>query len=486
MVSLAPPLEARPTARESAWARTGAPWIAGLVAFAVIAFAPQVLNDGDTWWHLATGEWILSNGQAPHSDVFSYTFAGKPWHTHEWLSEVLMALAFHAAGWGGVLTLYALAAGTAVVLVTRRLARNLEPLHLALALALLFACAAPSLLARPHLLALPLLVLWTDQLLVARAADRAPPLALALVMIPWANLHGGHLLGLALIAPFALEAVLAAGERRWAVLRDWGLFGVASLACALVNPFGVLGLTYPIQVMAMRGLPAIGEWRAADFGRPGPLELVLLATLFALLSRGVRLAPVRLLVLLGLLHMTLQHVRHQFELAFLGALLLADALAQASQSAPAPDRGESAPPARAAWACVAAAALIVLRIAIPAPRGDALASPVTALTHVPPALAAQPVFNSYSFGGYLIWRGVRPFIDGRGDMYGDAFLAEHVRAERGDRATLDAVLSKWKVRWTLLLPGDGAVEVLDHEPGWRRLYADRYAVVHVRTDVPGP
>jgi hypothetical protein len=90
------------------------------------------------------------------------------------------------------------------------------------------------------------------------------------------------------------------------------------------------------------------------------------------------------------------------------------------------------------------------------------------------------VFNSYSFGGYLIARGVRPFIDGRGDMYGDDFLAQHVRAERGDRATLEAVLANWKVRWTLLLPGDGAVEVMDHEPGWRRLYADSHAVVHVR------
>ena len=81
---------------------------------------------------------------------------------------------------------------------------------------------------------------------------------------------------------------------------------------------------------------------------------------------------------------------------------------------------------------------------------------------------------------FLIWRGVRPFIDGRTDMYGDDFTNAYLRAERPDVPALEGLLDRWKVDWTLLNPQDPVAGVLDREPGWRRLYADRYAVVHVR------
>ena len=74
------------------------PLAAALVMACVFLFLPQVLNDGDTWWHMATGEWILAHGRVPDRDVFSYTQAGRPWVAHEWLSEALMALAARAAG----------------------------------------------------------------------------------------------------------------------------------------------------------------------------------------------------------------------------------------------------------------------------------------------------------------------------------------------------------------------------------------------------
>ena len=101
---------------------------------------------------------------------------------------------------------------------------------------------------------------------------------------------------------------------------------------------------------------------------------------------------------------------------------------------------------------------------------------------MPGRLRNQPVFNDYGFGGYLISQGVRPFIDGRTDMYGDAFTNAYFRAEQPDVGTLDALLTRWKVAWSILPPNDPVVAVMDRRPGWRRLYADRYAVVHVRED----
>ncbi len=72
--------------------------------------AASVLNDGDTYWHVATGHWILAHRPVPPTDPFSFTALGHPWVTHEWLSQVLMALAYAAAGWTGVSLIIAMAA----------------------------------------------------------------------------------------------------------------------------------------------------------------------------------------------------------------------------------------------------------------------------------------------------------------------------------------------------------------------------------------
>ena len=85
--------------------------MAAIVLLAVAAFSPRVFIDGDTNWHVAAGRWILAHHTVPTTDPFSFTFAGKPWIAHEWGSEVLMALAYFAAGWSGVVLLIGLSAG---------------------------------------------------------------------------------------------------------------------------------------------------------------------------------------------------------------------------------------------------------------------------------------------------------------------------------------------------------------------------------------
>ena len=470
--------------RSIAPARALAPFAAALVMGALVLFAPQLFKDGDSWWHLATGEWILQHGRVPHADVFSYTRPGAPWVAHEWLSEVLMALAWRAAGWSGVAVLFALAVAAAAWLLVRRLSLAIGGVTLLVVSVLAFACMGGSLLARPQLLVLPVLVLWTCELLAAREQDRAPRLVAALLMTLWANLHGSYVFGVLLAGAFGLEALVAHRLRPWPVLLRWGGFGLASLAAALVTPHGLAGLAYPFQVMTMSALPTIVEWRAADFSSPTAFEIALLVTLFVCLGRGVRIPAVRLLLLLGLLHMSLQHVRHQLVLAIVAPLILAEPLAEAlGQPAAEPKRPRQSP-ALLALAGIAAAVLLAVRIALPVVRTDGINTPVTALAQVSPALRSQPVFNGYGFGGYLIFNGVKPFIDGRADMYGDAFTVAYDRAGSSAAGPLQRLLQRYQVAWTILPPADPAVGLLDADAGWRRLHADRYAVVHVRATAP--
>ena len=84
-----------------------------------------------------------------------------------------------------------------------------------------------------------------------------------------------------------------------------------------------------------------------------------------------------------------------------------------------------------------------------------------ALAAVPPELRAEPVLNKYRFGGYLIWSHVRPFMDGRADMYGDAMLGLYRKLAAGDPATVEETLARYRIAWTIFAPDAGIVATLD-------------------------
>ena len=62
--------------------------VAVLLIPAVLGSSQTIFNDGDVSWHIATGQWILDHRAIPHTDPFSFTWAGKPWVPIEWLAEV--------------------------------------------------------------------------------------------------------------------------------------------------------------------------------------------------------------------------------------------------------------------------------------------------------------------------------------------------------------------------------------------------------------
>jgi len=466
--------------------RSVTPWVAALLV-ALAACSAKVLSDADTWWHVAAGRLMIARRAVLHADPFSYTAAGAPWHTHEWLAQVLLGGAFNLAGWGGVILLTAAAAGLAAWLLARELSRWVDGLPYVCLLGLGLALGGGSLLERPHLLALPILIAWSAELIRARAEDRAPRWIVLPLMALWANLHGSFMFGLALVGPFALEALLAAAPsaRREVVLR-WGRFGVAAGLAAMLTPDGVQTLLFPFQLLGMTSLAHIGEWAPADFSTLGVLEIALLVSVLVFVTRPVRLSLVRGGVLLLLTHLSLSHVRYEQMLGVVGALLLARPIALAfGQGAAVLPSG--AQPARS-WAVAGVAAALALglaagRLASPVVRVDGPAAPISAVAATPPAVRRTHVLNDYSFGGYLIAQGLQPFVDSRADLYGDSFLQGYQRIAQADRGVLAKVLAERRIGWLLLRPGSPLAQAMGATPGWHRTYADRWAVVYVRAPV---
>jgi hypothetical protein len=447
--------------------------IAFLAGFAVAAFAPQIFHDGDTWWHLAAGDWMLTHRVVPTRDIFTFTFAGQPWNAQEWLSEILMALAFRVAGWSGLHILFGVAFGATAAIVMGCLRRRMDTVPALLTGVLGLICVAGSLLARPHILALPLLALWTASLVEARAAGRTPPWWLAGVMLLWANLHGSFAFGLALAAALGFEASLQSADRKKNILH-WGTFLIASIVAAMLTPRGLDGLLFPFKLLMMPGIAGIGEWAPSDLTHPSPFLLALLAMIAVLIVGKPRLPAIRALLALGLVYLALAHMRHQMLFGVAAPLLAAPSLGAAW-----PTKSQTDNPWLVPGAVLALALLLIVRVALPATRMEDRVSPMAALAHVPPGLRSRPVLNAYDYGGYLIFQGVKVFIDGRTDMYSTGFLKNYDQLAKGGSA-LTSTLAHDHIAWTIFPTGSKTARALDHMPGWHRLYGDANATVHVR------
>ena len=78
----------------------------------------------------------------------------------------------------------------------------------------------------------------------------------------------------------------------------------------------------------------------------------------------------------------------------------------------------------------------------------------------------------------------RPFIDARVELYGDGMLSLYDKLRSGDREAVEDALKRYGIALTIFAPDNRIVAALDREPGWRRLYADATAVIHVRDGAP--
>lgn len=464
--------------------------LAGCLVFALVLFLPPILNDGDTLWQIRTGIWILTHHAIPAIDPFSFTAGIRPWFAHEWLAETLLGLAFLAGGMQGVMVLAAAAAGLTAAILLHHLRRFLPGIYAATALIFALSAAAPSMLARPHLLAWPCLALWCGGLVTARANRVAPSFALLPVMLLWVNLHGTFMVGLLLPGALMVEALFDPGANRRRVFIAWAGFIAAAWAVALLNPDFLGGVLFPFHMLGMRSLARIGEWMPTDFGRTQPLEIIILGGLALGFSGKVRLPPVRLLLLLGLVHAALAHGRNQQLLGLVGALILAEPLGRCLALGDVTTR-DTATPAEATGArpriLVASAAAIALvalgvRMVLPLSPDRTGAAFAAALDRLPPLLRTQPVLNDYIYGGELIFAGVRPFVDSRADLYGDAFLERYRKIVSPNRAELDRTLSQYGIAWTMFPADAPIVEILDQEPGWRRLEDAGGIVIQARDD----
>ena len=238
----------------------------------LFAMAVRETLDPDMWWHLRTGQAILSDG-IPKQDIFSFTVPENEWIAHEWLSEVVMWLGYRVAGLSGLMLFFAgIVAGTFWLVYLRCAGRP----YLAAVVVLLAALAtAPVWGARPQLFNM----LFTAAFVYLVEGYKAGQLSRrALWLLPvltlfWANLHSGYLLGIALLLTYvageSLGRLLSSRDKGavdWSPVGWLFLMTLIAFLVAAINPNGPTLWTYPFFTLGSHAMQSyIQEWQSPNF-----------------------------------------------------------------------------------------------------------------------------------------------------------------------------------------------------------------------------
>lgn len=486
-----------------------------VLLFSLMNGTRTLLADGDTGWHIRTGEWILENGRVPTSDLFSFTKAGQPWYAWEWLWDVVFAWLHRHGGMAAVLLASIFVICLTFALLHRVVRSQCGNDFIAFATTLL-AVAGSSLhfIARPHVFTLLFIVILYWILERARTAGPGFLLAVPLLMVLWVNTHAGFIAGILIVAAYAcgeLTAFLVApgGEEKGPALRRSWRYFLAAAACvlaALANPYGyhLLAhiwsfLTNPFQ------LRNIVEYQAVDFRTPAGrcFEVMLILGAIAAFVRMRRREFTYSILFVVWAHLALTSQRHIpiFMIVMAPSVALAlHEMVSAVGSAPVAgwmrraaatfDRyaGEFASNDRIErFHVVSVAALVLVFWVIRLPGApakfraeyDRQTYPEGALAAVAQLGPSARVFTNDLWGGYLIYRlypKVRVFIDGRIDFFG----AQH------GQAVLDALAGKgtWQETFqrygvnAALIPTDVPLAaILKQSRRWEPVYGDGTVVV---------
>lgn len=483
--------------RELSFARSFAtfPFAIGLmVAAGVFITIRDLLPDPDIFWHLRNAQYVASHLQLVSSDMYSFTVAGSPWVSHEWLSELLYYGAYCAFGWQGVLALYS-GLMIAIILTVYWLAlcEGADPLVAAVAVALgkllLGVGAGPRM---QHFGLLCFLAIFA--ILQKYRRDRTAPLwALPILFCLWINLHGGWLSGAAVCVLLVLSGLVRHNignleASPWTAndLKKLLFTGVACMASLFVHPMGYRAVLYPFQVVFRMPLQQqyVIEWQPVVFGGQfGPYVMLALAAVFLVAILGKNRWRIdEALLILFVFYFGLSHQRLMVLAGILLPLILARHVGAMSSYRP----GEERRKLNLTVSCLAVLAIVVTFPSQHRLQRDVDTEyPAGAVAYIRSHHLSGRMFNSYTWGGYLEWTlpEVKTFIDGRGDVFEfHGVLKDYVDTIHLVRSK--EVLDQYQISFVLIDREAQLAYLLNHTDGWQRTYQDGQGTIFERAPHP--
>jgi hypothetical protein len=499
-------------ATQSPWARWAVPSVVDQIFVAllyVLVCTPhtvRLLSDAGTGWHIRNGQHILLTHTIPRTDYFSSTMTGRPWFAWEWLYDVIAGELDRVAGLNGVTWLTAVIILVVFCWVFHELIARGTHVVVAPILTLLAAVASMiHYLARPHVLS------WLFTLTffcILDSTERGAPSAghsrrlwlLPIVMLVWANVHGGFLLGLVLIGIYWLASILpplegevvAAGPTRRRA-RDLTWVGAACALASLVNPYGWKLYVHIYSYLSNQFIMAHNlETQSPDFhGLAQQCFLLLLLTsvvVFVVRARKLRMS--QLLVALFAIYSALCAVRNLPTSSILLVLTTGPLVPSSSArgfvrqmvATELNQRGHLWPIAAIiVTGCIAANGGRIGSTQIMNAHFGPHRMPVAAVNYLEGGPIPSPILSPDYWGGYLIYRlfpRSKVVLDDRHDLYGEDFMRSYLRMLNGDRGW-EEFLHQHSAACLLLPPDSALTSLLLKTAGWTSIYQDDVAIIFV-------
>ncbi|MCB0153996.1 MAG: hypothetical protein KDF65_04300 [Anaerolineae bacterium] len=486
--------------------------LTAIVFIAIFTMAVRVPADTDTWWHLRSGQYIVDNLSIPTVDPFSHTRAGQLWIDHGWLAQIFWYALYAGGGWA----LVSLALAAIVTLSFYFVWRQMEANVFVAASSLVLGAIVASVVwvARPQMISF-LLTAVVAYLLHRFKRHNGKLLPwLPLLMLLWANIHGGFAIAFLLIVAYLLGETVNHLTRHeadpvvsWAGLRHLLLVTALCLAVVVINPHTWRMWLYPFQTVGIDALrDFIQEWQSPNFHLPyvQPFALMLLLVIAAL-GRANRQADWTDLALVAMWGGWALFASRNIALF---GLIVAPILARYADAAwreqwqrwgqAQPPFSSTAPRAAAPllnWlllGLIVVAALV--KIALPlTPQANLKAEqaslPAAAVEFIQREQPPGPLFNSYNWGGYLIfklWPAYPVYIDGRTDLYDDAFIRRYLNVVAANEGW-PQTLAEDQINLVLIETNSSLAKALRQEPAWQTLFEDDQAVIFSRVNrLTGP
>ncbi|MGA2961627.1 MAG: hypothetical protein ABSD96_08135 [Candidatus Korobacteraceae bacterium] len=468
---------------------------------AVFVAARAFLVDPDLWWHIKVGQNILSTHSWPTTDPYSFTVAGHPWLAYEWLGDVLLGAVARFWGLQGLeACLIVLGSAVMLALYAYTTLRTGNPKAGFAASAVLYVLAMPSFSMRPQMLGYLFLILTLIALERFRQGKSRALWFLPPLFLVWVNTHGSWVIGLGTIVVFWASGLteLHVGSieaRRWSLAERIRLESIFLLCLAVlpITPYGVRVSASPFEYAFDLPLNVanIKEWQPMPFSLPGAkLFLALLLGFFLLnmaLRFGCRLHELVLFV--GGAVMACLHVRFLLVFVPFFAPLFATAI---ERFMPAYEKRQDRHYFLNAVLMAVVLAALVRYFPTAAEMQQRVTSqyPVRAVEYLRQHPLPGPMYNTYGYGGYLIWSlpEHKVFIDGRADVYerGGAF-PDYLQVANLKPAAF-AVLRSYGIQSCFLERSEALATVLSASPEWRQVYSDDLSVLFVRkaSESPSP
>jgi hypothetical protein len=355
------------------------------------------------------------------------------------------------------------------------------------------AASAPLFGIRPQMLSFLLTSIYIALLSKFLKEERAKILFfLPPIMLLWVNLHAGYALGLGLIGLYTVSALL---DGKFRLLRPLLVTLLVSAALVPLNPNGLRMFSYPLETLTSPSMAAyIEEWASPNFHQITYIPLALL--LFTLLG-GLALSPKRaqagevfLLLVTGF--GALRSVRHIPIFALIAAPVVARNL-WAIMVSRGWERWFTKPEAPAMGMALVINVLLLLaplsvgflrvwHFVAYQQKYEAKNYPQKAVDFLVQHPLTGQMYNQYGWGGYLIKRlypNYRVYIDGRADVYGDAFMTETMRTYDGREGWREP-LDRLSVSTVLVSPDAPLASLLRVDGQWKTAYEDDQAVIFTR------